>query len=37
MGQKENNIQNVEDGPVSSLFTITAPFDGTVVEKCSHW
>ena len=25
MGQKENNIQNVEDNPVSSLFTITAP------------
>ena len=33
MGQKENNIQNAEDGPVSSLFTITAPFDGTVIEK----
>ncbi len=33
LGQNESDIENIEKGPVSPLFTISAPFDGTVIEK----
>ena len=33
MGQQETDIQNIKDGKVLSLFAISAPFDGTVIEK----
>ena len=33
MGLHENSMLNAPEGNVSSLFTIAAPFDGTVIEK----
>jgi len=33
MGLHESSMLNAPEGMVSSLFTITAPFDGTVIEK----
>lgn len=33
MGLHENSMLNIPEGNVSSLFTIVAPFDGTVIEK----
>ncbi len=33
MGQQETDIQKIKDGKVLSLFAISAPFDGTVIEK----
>jgi len=33
MGLHENSMLNAPEGNVSSLFTIAAPFDGTVIKK----
>ncbi|WP_347275534.1 efflux RND transporter periplasmic adaptor subunit [Candidatus Kuenenia sp.] len=33
MGQQEGNIQDIAIDQVSSLFILSAPFDGTVIEK----
>lgn len=33
MGQQESDIQGLAEDRVSPLFTLTAPFDGTVIEK----
>lgn len=33
MGQQEGDIQDIKEDQVSSLFILSAPFDGTVVEK----
>lgn len=33
MGQQEGDIQDIAEDQVSSLFILSAPFDGTVVEK----
>ena len=33
MGQQESDIQGLSEDRVSPLFTLTAPFDGTVIEK----
>ncbi|MGQ3683660.1 MAG: efflux RND transporter periplasmic adaptor subunit [Candidatus Loosdrechtia sp.] len=33
MGQQESDIQDIEEGHVSSLITVTAPFDGTVIKR----
>ncbi len=33
MGLHEDSMLNIPEGNVSSLFTVAAPFDGTVIEK----
>lgn len=33
MGQQEGDIQDIAEDQLSSLFILSAPFDGTVVEK----
>ena len=33
MGQQEGDIQGIAEDHVSSLFILSAPFDGTVIEK----
>ncbi len=33
MGQQEGDIQDIAEDPVSSLFILSAPFDGTVINK----
>ena len=33
MGQREGDIQDIADDQVSSLFILSAPFDGTVITK----
>ena len=33
MGQQEGDIQDIPEDQVSSLFILSAPFDGTVIEK----
>lgn len=33
MGQQEGDIQDIAEDQVSSLFSLSAPFDGTVIEK----
>ncbi|TLD42311.1 MAG: Cobalt/zinc/cadmium efflux RND transporter, membrane fusion protein, CzcB family [Candidatus Jettenia ecosi] len=33
LGQQESDIRHIEKSPISSLFIVSAPFDGTVTEK----
>src|SRR3990170_5892913 len=33
MGQREGDIQDIAEDQVSALFILSAPFDGTVIEK----